>query len=368
MMSTIELTNGVQRIENDTARYATDWSHKSLPQKISNLKFQGNLLMRCNSTNGKRLVFTGCEFDIINIKDFGEISELVLEQCKIETLHIYESNITLKLENCVVKEIITQQCQIPKIAVEDTNIEEISLESNGTVKEILISGGSKVNKIDGKDAGIGKLRIHSSLVGWVHINASIEKMELSDGALLERFSINDKEELIRFLKTLKSRKGSISEREILARQHKQILLAAFTQYDEEHKYQELDFCLLKLRRVNNYLNRLNTKNPFRKLGYVCQELVLGKMFGWGISVHNSILTSTMIILLFSFLYCFIMREKFDSGWSCMIWCLVESINRFFGVDSAEAQVIIPNFDSAEQILGVIILTIFTGVLARKIIR
>ncbi len=45
-----------------------------------------------------------------------------------------------------------------------------------------------------------------------------------------------------------------------------------------------------------------------------------------------------------------------------------SVNRFFNANEVDPISILEHFDTAEQIVGVIILTIFTGVIARKIIR
>ena len=45
-----------------------------------------------------------------------------------------------------------------------------------------------------------------------------------------------------------------------------------------------------------------------------------------------------------------------------------SVNRFFNVNELDPMPILGHFDTTEQIIGVIILTIFTGVIARKIIR
>lgn len=334
---------------------------------IENLSFRRDLIIDNRSNVTKKISFNNCEFRKITIKNISEVDSISFADCTIEKLQIYKSSFSLNLSNCEVHTLVSEACNDFKIKAESSDIVEVSLESGGTVSEIRLSNGCSVSSIYDRDANVGKIRIHTSKVGFININSHLEELQLLEGSDIERFSINKKDELISFLNKIKKKSGTISEKERIIRANKDILIAAFSQYEEEHKYKEMDLCLLKLRKINNYNDILKTKNPVKKFWYMCQEFVIGKMFGWGIAIHNSIATSAVIILAFAVQYFYFMRGQFDSVVSCAVWCFFESLNRFFGV-GADSRAVLPFFDSAEGIVGVIIMTIFTGVLARKIIR
>lgn len=373
MKDIFDVTVGTYSIEDSSSHRGIDWTDESLPPIISRLGFPGELLLKRNTTENKKLTFEGCQFDSINAKKLDGIQKIVFRDCTIGLLHIYQSNIILKLENTTVKELVAEQCELPKITVESSSVGSISLEKNSSLHEISVTDGSNISKIDGKDVAIGTVRIHSSTVEWIHINKSIGELILAEGAGLNRFSIDSIDKLRCFIEHFNRRRanirtGTISEREIEMRHQKQIFLAASEQYQEEHKYQELDICLVKLRKVNNSLNRMRTRNPLRKLGYLIQELILGKMFGWGVSIHNSIITSVSVILVFAGLYFCCLRESVDGLRTCIWISLYESVCRFFTIGDGGTYAMISHLETIEQIVGIIIMTIFTGVLARKIIR
>ncbi len=368
MTTDTSLIENIPNIGSGETNENIDWTGLSLPAVIDGKNFKSGLQLRAVSSQEKTITFTNCRFKNINIKETKDIECFCFQNCQISSVLIFRNDVSIRMENCEVNEVVTQQCHVHKLSCENSSVQSISLESSGSVDEISISAESNIDTINCRDARVKKVSIHNSRVNRITINTSIDLLELSSGSVLERFSINDKEELQKFLRTLRKTKGSISQRKTSALRCKQILLAAYAQYEEEHKYQELDMCLLKLRKFDNYLHRLETKNPFKDAMYIIKKIVLGDMFGWGISIHNSIITSACIIGVFGGIYYIFMRDTFDKSLECATWCLNESVNRFFDIERIDAQIILPYLDNAEQIIGIIILTIFTGVLARKIIR
>ena len=166
-------------------------------------------------------------------------------------------------------------------------------------------------------------------------------------------------------------KGNRAQRKIVARHQKQIILAAFNQYEDEHKYQELDMCLVNLRKIDCALKKIDSKNYFQKVLYSTMDFVLGKMFGWGVKISNTLVTASVTILGFAVLYFYFLYIKLEEnkGFASIIsMSLTSSINRFFNVNEVNPMTILPYFDTVEQIVGIVMLTIITGVLVRKIIK
>lgn len=346
-----------------------------LPGKIKNYRFSGDLEIDHCETDNKKLRFENCVFDNIIIKNesLRQLEEMKFIGCEINSVEFFRCSINAVFEMSQITSIKFDDCEMPKIKIESSEVQSISFESNGSADELFISGRCSIGKIECKDVRIGKLRFHSSHIEHIYTDSSIGLLELNEGAELDRFFIENKDELKNFLNTLKEkrkklRSGTVSQRNVELRHQNVIILALYNQYADENRFKEMDVCLVILRRIDCWLNRLLSKNPLRKFLYLAEDFVLGKMFGWGVQVVNSLITSGAVIALFAVIHFIKLREQIGSVWQCMFISAEASINRFFNVNEIDPMPILGHFDTTEQIIGVVILTIFTGVIARKIIR
>ncbi|HJI60703.1 MAG TPA: hypothetical protein OIM34_01760 [Ruminococcus bromii] len=130
-------------------------------------------------------------------------------------------------------------------------------------------------------------------------------------------------------------------------------------------------CLVNLRKIDCALKKIDSKNFFQKALYYTMDFVLGKMFGWGVKISNTLVTASVTILGFTVLYFYFLYIKLEENKefaSIISMSLTASINRFFNVNEVNPMTILPYFDTVEQIVGIVMLTIITGVLVRKIIK
>lgn len=375
MKEVFDITQGAQIISAKADLAENLWRNELLPDKITNYKFSGDLEIDHCETGGKKLRFENCIFDNIIIKNGSsrQIEELKFIGCKINSVEFFRCGINVVFETSEVTSVKYDDCEMPKIKIESCDVHSISFGSKGSAEELFISGKCNIGKIECKDVRIGKLRLHSSHIEYIYTDSSIDLLELTEGAELDRFFIENKDELKKFLSTLKDKRtklrgGTVSQKNVELRHQNVIILALYNQYADENRFKEMDACLVILRSINCRLNRLLTKNPLRKLGYMTEDFVLGKMFGWGVQVINSLITSAAVIVLFALIHFVKLKEQTSSVWQCMFLSAEASVNRFFNVNEIDPMPILGHFDTAEQIIGVIILTIFTGVIARKIIR
>ena len=321
-----------------------------------------------NKTNLPNYDFNieNCDFEKLQFKNLHSENCITFKNCRINQLRIYGGQLTISFDHCSVKLMETNQSHLSKLLIENTNITNISIEEKSEVIDFEITS-SDVETIDFKDSQVENILLtESSLIRLIHVNGKINSLTIHQGAHLEMFSIEEKSELERFLSNLpfNCRNESSKQRTAL-NNAKDICLAAYKRYDEEKKYQEMDLCLIKLRKAENRLHRKNAKTPISKFTYFIQNVVVGEMFGWGVSFHNIFFTASGIIAAFAAIYCVLLSEQYENRRILIIACIWQSLNRFFGVNDIEA---LSYFDTFESIIGVIIMTIVTGVLARKIIR
>lgn len=378
MSDIVDIMNYGEAISGSAFEHKVDFSNQILPNEIADRKFSDEIILKDTKTDTKKLCIKNCIFKYLNIKDedADEIREINFKNCNIKKLRVFQSSILLNFDECNIDTLVIESGNEMKIKIEASDFEIISLEKSSRIRNISITQESTITKLDSKDASIDKILIHSSFVKTVHINHSIGELELAQGAQLERLSIDNKSDLNLFLKGLLKRKkklskGNRAQRKIVARHQKQIILAAFNQYDDEHKYQELDMCLVNLRKIDCALKKIDSKNYFQKVLYSTMDFVLGKMFGWGVKISNTLVTASVTILGFAVLYFYFLYIKLEEnkGFASIIsMSLTSSINRFFNVNEVNPMTILPYFDTVEQIVGIVMLTIITGVLVRKIIK
>lgn len=372
MTELLDVTRDGEIIQSEDLSEKKNWKNVQLNDKIENLRFSGEVIISNPNTESGKLLFCNCIFDTISIKNVRKITEITFEKCSIDSITVFDSTSKVVLISSSAQSITLNQRDKKSegIRLENSQVKDILLESGDSINSISIVNESDVEKLDNKDAKIEKIEIHSSHVGWIHIHNSINSLELKEGGRLDRFSIDSKDELKRFVQEMKNQKNTIRKKTVSVRKmellhHHQIFLAAYNQYAEENKFQEMDICLIKLRKINCILGRMSTNNPLRKIGFVIEDIVLGLMFGWGVNIINSLVTSAAIIAVFALIYFQKLSGSMEM-WECLRVSISSSVNRFFGV--GDSITILSHFDTSEQIIGVIILTIFTGVIARKIIR
>lgn len=378
MSDIVDIMNYGEAISESAFDHKVDFSNQILPNEIADRKFSDEIILKDTKTDTKKLYIKNCIFKYLNIKDedADEIREINFKNCNIKKLRVFQSSILLNFDECNIDTLVIESGNEIKIKIEASDFEIISLEKSSRIRNISITQESNITKIDSKDASIDKILIHSSFVNTVHINHSIGGLELAQGAQLERLSIDNKSDLNLFFKRLLKRKkkfskGNRAQRKIEARHQKQIILAAFNQYEDEHKYQELDMCLVNLRKIDCALKKIDSKNYFQKAFYSTMDFVLGKMFGWGVKISNTLVTASVTILGFAVLYFYFLYIKLEEnkGFASIIsMSLTASINRFFNLNEVNPMTILPYFDTLEQIVGIVMLTIITGVLVRKIIK
>ena len=105
-------------------------------------------------------------------------------------------------------------------------------------------------------------------------------------------------------------------------------------------------------------------NFLGKIFYALQYFIVGIRFGWGIKVRNNILSMFSIISIFAL--SLFMKNPEGTVASRLFNAFGESVNRFFSVGDIVYNA--ASFESLEAIIGIIMLTIITGVIVRKIIR
>ena len=375
MKTEFDVANGAETICAKANSVENRWHSERLPNKIKDLKFSGDVEINYSKTDGKILRFENCIFNNIIIKNetYNQLEELKFVNCQINSVEFFRCCMNVIFEMSNVQSIKCDECNLPKIKIENSDVHTLSFESKGKADEIFITSKCNIEKIESKDVQIGKLRLHSSHIEHIYTDSSIDQLELNEGAELDYFLIENKDEFKKFLNTLKNKRkklsgGTISQKNVELRHQNKMILALYNQFLDENRFKEMDVCLVILRSINCRLNRLQTKKLLRKFGYLVEYFVLGKMFGWGVQVLNSLITSSVVIALFSLIHFVKLRNSTSSVWQCMFLSAETSVNRFFNVNEIDPMPILGQFDTAEQIIGVIILTIFTGVIARKIIR
>ncbi len=375
MADVFDVTVGAEMIGEEENSARSCWNHQLLPETVQNLKFSGEVEIAYSKTEGKDLVFKNCIFDTLSIKNerAEQLQEIRFVHCRINTVRFFRSDVTIVIESSQIQSFMLDYCNIPKFKTENSEIKNISFGSSSKTNEVLILNDSYVGKFTNIDAEINTLELHSSHMGSLHIDDAVQLLEIKEGAVLERFFIDNKEELKQFLKTLQSRQqalrgGTVSQKAVELKHQHQIMIAAHDQYADENRFQEMDMCLVRLRKINCRLNSLSTNNPVKKAGYLIESLVLGTMFGWGVQIINSLITSLAIIAAFALIHFCVLRDSIGNNLQCIQVSLMASVNRFFNANEIDPVPILGQFDTLEQIIGVIILTILTGVIARKIIR
>ncbi len=325
----------------------------------------------------KTVTFYGGIFDNIQVKNENDsrVRRIVFENCNIKSIKFFKcDNISVVFKDSIIDTADIANSNFNCLEADNSKIDTLSIRTGGVHELIKITGGSTIETINIRNVkSIKEIKFHDCRVGLLHVNLLFDDLQLSGGALLDRLSIESKHDFDSFMKVLQSRKSrarieNFSVREAELKYQKKLVIAAFGQYEYECRYQELDTCLVYLRTINNEINLLRSKdNVAKKVGYFIQRTVLGTMFGWGVRISNCLITSLAIIVLFAGIYSPYLCKTMGIP-NGIVTSLSTSITRFFNVETMEYLTILPHFDTLEQIIGVIMITIFTGIIARKIIK
>lgn len=347
-----------------------DWSRKFIPSNISGISFDGVVILKNTKTDNNKLNVDHCFFDYINIKDeTDEIESFRFVSCKIEQARFFKCDTTISFTDCFIEKLILDgRSNIHKLNIEGCTVGTIILEKSTIIEQMPITGDSNVSKIDCRDGEIQSVIINDSKVEYIRINHKVGSISMGNGAILERFSIEKEHAFKDFTKALRTKretasKGNFSEKLSEAHCQKNIFLAALNQYESDHKYDEADLCLENLRSIECAIKFIESRNIFKKIYYLAENAIVGKALGWGIEIINTLITSAIIILSFALLFYYKLSPE-----RSLLGCIKISVGNFFNLNSSQIIEKLCNLDLAEQIVGVIMLTIFTGVIVRKIIK
>lgn len=369
-----ELTTQAEVISNNAERLKFDWSNITLPSIIENRKFSGDVNIAYALAEKEKTVFINCEFDNLFIKNIKKqnITQISFNDCKIKSLQLFRCASSIKLNDCEINSMDVSDSILSSLRIETSQLRSIFLKTSCNIDSMVIANESNIDIIDSNNS-INNTVVHSSRVQYIRFRGHAGNLTIKSGGFIDRVLFDKKEYLsvffIELRKKLKSLKhGTISQKTSELKYQQQIIRAIYDSYASENRFQELDICLIELRKANCRLSRIATSNPLRKSGYVIEDIVLGKMFGWGVKIANSLLTSLIIILIFGVLYFLAIKDNYETILECIKISLLSSVNRFFNVNETNPISILGDFDTIENIFGAIIMTIFTGVIARKIIR
>lgn len=351
----------------------TDWSGKKAPDTISDLNFNGVVILKNTTTDSKTIKLGHCFFSYINIKDqnSSNIGKFTFEMCKVEKGRLYNCSAQLKIRDCNINTLILDgQSDISKIKIEKSNIGSIILQKDTRVGKISITNESVIKNIDCRDGLIEDMNINDSKVGYVRINNSIGNLALDNGAVLSRFSIEKEDSFKSFIKLMDEKRrakagGTLSEKIAEAQRQNSIFQAALSQYESDHRFEESDLCLVYLRHIGCAIKRMESKHIASKIYYAFKGVIFEKVFGWGVRITNVLVSSLVLIMLFSLIYLFDTSLSWD-----FVQCLKTSVVNFFNINITMPPTTteIADICLVEEIIGIVMITITTGVIVRKIIR
>lgn len=354
----------------DETEKKRDWTKKTIPNAISGIKFDGVVILKNTKTDSKKLNLDHCFFEYINIKEESEeIRTFRFVSCKIEQVRFFNCETDIHYADCYIDKLILDgRSKIAKLDIEGCSVGTIILEKGTTIDRLSITGDSNVNMIDCRDGDIGNIVINNSKVEYIRINHKVGNISLGNGASLERFSIEKEHAFKEFTKALKEKrkiasKGTFSEKIAEAQCQKSIFLAALSQYGSDHKFDEADLCLVNLRSIECAIKRIESRNIFIKAYHIAENFIVGGALGWGVKISNTLLTAVIMMLVFASIFYYKISDE-----RSLLGCVKVSIENFFNLNSSEIIPRLGNLDLLEQIVGVIMLTIFTGVIVRKIIK
>lgn len=342
--------------------------------KIKNRYFARNVAME-DIWGNDVLEFENCVFQDLKLSKIG-CEEIRFINCAIEgELRIFKGKMhTISIRSCQ---------NISKLIVEEAS--SINSENHLSLK-ITNSGISYLKIIATEFASIEFTDVNSSCefinfvrggkVEKLYVSCNIENLaikELPKVILTKEGKIADVELESIDKKTLRKyekeivdcNKNGHIDNEFL--RYKSVVLAAYESFEKRKMFTESDICLFEIRRLGILIKKSNSPLPV-KIAFMLEKFFAENCFGWGINIINNIVTMLCVITGFSGIY-YVIALVGEEERLPFKKCFEIAMNRFFTIGSNEfSYTFLPYMDSLESIMGVILLTVITGVLVRKIIR
>lgn len=148
-----------------------------------------------------------------------------------------------------------------------------------------------------------------------------------------------------------------------------LVLHSTFEKDRYYDYSDKTFQLLRKARVREtfYSKR---ESVFSKTKVLLASFFIGTLFGWGVNIRNSLYTTLGTIFMYAFIYFGTLEEiRQENVATIFMESLQISTERFFSLrDTAYELQLLPFFETQESLVGLIIITITTAMIVRKIIR
>lgn len=332
------------------------------------------------------------------IKTIGETEDcLKIDKCHIDNLYIFGRDLqinnlninsslieTLKLESISVRgannlEINIKDSKIKSIELIDTKIKCLKVTRRSTIDFIRFYNSSTTEEVNFKDSVIGILQMETMC------SAKLDDAQI-DKVVVEQSNID---KALKDIRDIEATYKNQSSAKISALQDYLIVLNAIVRsLEERKKYVDLDKYFVLVRKVNFKISHYQAKSNYIKKGdsnhrrtlWKTAYLICGKIedisrflkyimltcFGWGIKLKSNLLLLSFIIIAYSLYYSHTLFADMPLS-NRIISSIVASIVCFFNV---ETELFIRNsyVCLSESVLGIISLTIITGVIVRKIIR
>ena len=344
--------------------------------RIKNRRFERELIIDGILGQGKGredITFEDCDFRNVKLTEIG-CRSVRFVRCNIRgDLRIFKSRIhDIHFRSCsevariFLEESVRQdegmtvrflESYVGAFKIIDTDIGKLEFcDANSYCDKIEFVRGASVESLN-ISCPIGKLKI-----------GRLPRISLAMEGRLELIQL---EEVSRRLLIVYERDaaGDKSSRRLndALRRYKSVVLAAYKSFEKRKMFPESDVCLFEIRRLGVRIKQASSPMAIRSL-YVLERLIAEGCFGWGIRIINNVMTTFSVILLFSLVY--FLKGHTGSAQSLGLGKCVEiSCNRFFLIGADEFDFsFFPLFDSLESIMGVVLLTIITGVFVRKVVR
>lgn len=319
------------------------------------------------------LEFENCIFSNIKLSEIN-CSDIRFINCRIQgELRIYQGKIKrIIIRGCehigrIVLEDLNKNIQDePDVKVTASDISELKVIDTNLSKIVFDDVYSNCGTITFiKRGGVDSINV-SCHIGCIVIK-ELPSIVLTKEGKIDSIELEciDKRTLRKYEKSTRDNNGDKHLEDDFER-YKSIVLATYESFERRKMFAESDICLFEIRRLGIIIQKC-TRSFAKKMFYNLVKFFAEDCFGWGIKIMNNIVTMFVVVMGFAGLYS-VISLKCDKGMN-FEKCFEIALNRFFliGADEFE-QSFLPYLDSIESIIGVILLTVITGVLVRKIIR
>lgn len=319
------------------------------------------------------LEFNNCCFSNIKLSEIGCPNvrfinctikgEIIIYQGKLEQVIFRECN---QIGRIILEDLNDIYRNKPKLKIVASNVDELKIIDSKLDRIVFDDVDSHCNSISFlKSGGVETINI-SCHVDCIYTRELPEIVLSKEGKIdtIELERIN-KKTLLKYEKNTRDNNGDKYLEDDFER-YKSVVVASYESFENRKMFIESDICLFEIRRLGIIIKKCN-KNVAKKAFYSIVKLFAENCFGWGIRIINNIITTLSIITGFACIY-FGISYRYEKGLD-FAKCFEISINRFFIIGAKEYErTFLPFLDSIESIMGVILLTVITGVLVRKIIR